>query len=83
VSKQKKSHTSLESVKRICEFVKLKMRAHHIEKKEFAEFICPSHLVDPQKRLKRTNLMEVLSTDPFELGSLSDKLQLCEYLFDS
>jgi len=30
--------------------------------------------------MKRDSLMEVLASDPFEIGSLSDKLQLCEFL---
>lgn len=63
--------------------MKLKLRAHHIEKWEFAGFLCPKQLIDQNGKIRKHDVMDVLSVDPFELGSLTDKMQLCEYLFAS
>jgi hypothetical protein len=43
--------------------------------------LCPKQLVKPNGKMQRSSIMEVLSSDPFEIGPLTDKLQLCEYLF--
>lgn len=55
----------LPSVLRICEFVKFKLRAHHIEQREFGEFLCPKQLVDPNGRIRRQTIIDVLAVDPF------------------